>query len=226
MGPKYLGMSMIQILRTFTTPIRIITAQVVLLIFLSIFNFANAEPLTSNLSNEIDAGRVSIDAIEGTGGSTGTVLNGLLKNNTNKEINLDVFMRNALYLINRGNGQNMFVLGVLGKAGQYMKSGKKSFIRLPAKKRTSVVFLSYCADFSKENPASGETFELGSSLPEDMKPLLRRIVAYQEKYPNMDITRAAQLAIWLAQGESASEIKNRFDYTQNDLNMAYQLIGK
>jgi hypothetical protein len=202
-----------------------LTIQVLLLIAFGMLHCAYADKVTNNLATEIQAGRITIDQIEGTGGSTGTVLNGYLINNTKKEINLDVFLRDALYLLNSGRGQNMFVLGVLGKSGRYVRSGKKSFITLPSKKRTPVIFLSYCVDFEKENPSPSESFELGT-LPENMKSLLRRIVAYHEQYPNKDITRAAQLAIWLAQGESASEIKSKFGYTQSDLNLAYRLMDK
>ena len=212
-------------LKKFFVLVTSLAVQAALFSMLNLLNYAYAEILTNNLTTEIQSGRVSIERIEGNGGSTGTVLNGQLVNKTVKEINLDVYLSDALYLVNSGSGQNMFVLGVLGKSGRYSKSGNKSFITLPSKKRTPVVFLSYCADFAKENPTPDESFEVGP-LPENIRSLLRRISAYHEQYPDKDVTRAAQLAIWFAQGETASEIKKKFNFTQNDLNMAYYFNQK
>jgi hypothetical protein len=46
-------------------------------------------------------------------------------------------------------------------------------------------FLSYCADFGKDNPTPRESFEVGS-LPDNLKSLLRNISAYHKKYPDRD----------------------------------------
>lgn len=185
---------------------------------------ASADVSTKNLASEIGSGNVSIANVEGTGGSTGTVLDGYLINNTMKEMNLDVFLRDAIHLINQGRGQNMYVLGVLERSGRFIRSGKKSFIKLGPKKRIAVKFLSYCADFDKDNPSSGESFVVGTP-PKDMGPLLARISAYHDKYPGRDITKAAQVAIWIARGVSPSAIRDKFEYSQADLELAYRFIG-
>ncbi|MBI5583102.1 MAG: hypothetical protein HY892_04705 [Deltaproteobacteria bacterium] len=186
---------------------------------------ADADVLTKNLVNEIQSGNISVDSIEGTGGSSGTVVDGYLVNNTNKEINLDVFLKDAIQLLNQGRGQNMYVLGVLGRSGKFYRSGKKSFIKLPPKKKIAVNFLSYCADFDKDNPSPGESFVI-SLPPQDMTAVLGRISSYHDKYPNKDVTKAAQVAIWIAQGKSPPEIRSKFEFSQVDLDLANYFVGK
>jgi hypothetical protein len=88
-----------------------------------------------------------------------------------------------------------------------------------------VKFLSYCADFEKENPARSELFTV-NAVGEDIKPVLARITAYQRKYPDRDITRAAQVAIWTAQGEDADAILEKFRYSLQDLKLAQEFVGK
>jgi hypothetical protein len=105
-----------------------------------------------------------------------------------------------------------------------MRSGNKSFIKLGPKKKVAVKFLSYCADFDKDNPNTGEKFVVGTT-PRDMESLLARISSYHNKYLGRDITKAAQVAIWIAQGESPSAIREKFEYSQTDLELAYQFIG-
>jgi len=187
-------------------------------------NFAIADVSTKSLVNEIASGNVSVSGVEGTGGSSGTVLDGYLINNTNKEMNLDVFLKDAIHFINKGRGQNMYALGVLERSGRFIRSGKKSFIKLGPKKGVAVKFLSYCADFGKDNPSPGEMFSLGTPPP-NIGPVLSRISAYHNKYPSQDITKAAQVAIWVAQGESPSAILSKFEYSQTDLELAYRFSG-
>jgi len=55
--------------------------------------------------------------------------------------------------------------------------------------------------------------------------VLSRISDYHQKYPNRDITAAAQVAIWIAQGESPATISSKLEYSQSDLELAYQLAG-
>jgi len=206
-----------------STYYRYLAAMFTLFTLLSV-NCANADVLTKNLVREIQSGNVSVNGIEGTGGSSGTVLDGFLINNTNKDINLDVFLKDAIHLVNQGLGQNMYVLGVLGRSGGFLRSGKKSFIKLPPKKKIAVKFLSYCVDFNKENPIPGESFVV-SVPPQDMTALLARISSHHDKYPNRDITKAAQVAIWIAHGESPLKIRPKFNFSQEDLELAYRFIG-
>jgi hypothetical protein len=199
--------------------------KVIFILLASLFaNAANADVLTKNLASEIRTGNVSITGVEGTGGSSGTVLDGYLINNTKKEMNLEVFLKESIHLINQGRGQNMYVLGVLDRSGRFIRSGSKSFIKLAPKKKVAVKFYSYCADFDKDNPSPGEEFLVGVP-PQNMAPLLARISSYQNKHPVRDITKAAQVAIWIAQGESPSAILDKFEYSQTDLELAYRFIG-
>jgi hypothetical protein len=185
---------------------------------------AQQEITLKNLSAEIDSGRVALGKIKGTGGSSGPAIDAELTNTTNKEIQLDITLDEPLYLTNQGVGQNMFVLGVVTQAGGYMIAGSKAFIRLPAKKKVRVMLLSYCADFEKENPAADESFAVGQ-VEDAIKPVLGRIAAYQRKHPERDITRAAQVAIWMARGEDPDAILKKFRYSRQDLKLAKDFVG-
>lgn len=198
--------------------------EVIIILFLCLStNSVRADVSTKSLANEIEFANVSISSVESTGGSSGTVLDGYLINNTNKEMNLDVFLKDAIHFMNKGRGQNMFALGVMERSGRFFRSGKKSFIKLGPKKKVAVKFLSYCADFEKDNPSPGEDFSTGA-LPPNIKPVLERISAYHNRYPDRDITKAAQVAIWIAQGELPSAIRSKFESSQTDLELAYRFI--
>lgn len=200
--------------------------KVLLILFACLFvSNASADVSTKSLANEIDSGNVSISGIEGTGGVSGTVLDGYLINNTTREMNLDVFLKNAIHFINQGRGQNMYALGVIERSGRFIRSGRMSFIKLTPKKKIAVKFLSYCADFDKDNPIPGEKFLVGPS-PKNTEAVLAKISSYHNKYHDRDITKAAQVAIWIAQGESPSVIRTKFHYSQTDLDLAYRFIGK
>lgn len=185
---------------------------------------AQQEIKVRNLSAELDSGRVALGKIKGTGGSSGPAIDAELTNTTNKEIQIDITLDEPLYLTNQGVGQNMFVLGVVTQAGGYMISGSKAFIRVPAKKKVHVKLLSYCADFEKENPAKNESFAIGE-VEAGIRPVLERIAAYQRKHPGQDITRAAQVAIWMARGEDPDTIEQKFPFSRQDLKLANELRG-
>ena len=53
--------------------VRLVEVMFVLLACLFV-NTANADVSTKNLASEIEAGNVSVSGVEGTGGSSGTVL--------------------------------------------------------------------------------------------------------------------------------------------------------
>ena len=187
-------------------------------------NFVSADVLTKSITNEIESGNISLGGVEGTGASSGFVLDGYIINNTNKELNLDIYLSNAILFVNNGRGQNMYVLGVVERSGRFFRSGKKSFIKLLPKKKVAVKFLSYCANFEKDNPIPGEEFRIDVPTP-NIRPVLSRISDYHQKYPNRDITAAAQVAIWITQGESPAAIRSKLEYSQSDLELAYRLAG-
>jgi hypothetical protein len=185
---------------------------------------AQREIKLRNLSAELDSGRVTLGKLTGTGGSSGPAIDAELTNTTAQEMQIDITLDAPMYLTNRGAGQNMFVLGLVEKSGGYMVSGAKAFIRLPAKKKVHVKLISYCADFEKDNPSRGEGFDM-SAVEENIKPLLMRIAAYQRTHPGQDITRAAQVAIWMARGEDPDHILQKFAYSRQDLTLAKDLLG-
>ena len=80
-------------------------------------------------------GSIVLTNAKGTGASTGASIDGIIANNTNSTIYVDIFLRKAIYLTNSGKGQNMLVSQVIGRDGGYLSDGKNSFIELKPKSR-------------------------------------------------------------------------------------------
>ncbi len=66
---------------------------------------------------------------------------------------------------------------------------------------------------------SSETFALGTPSPH-MEQVMANITAYARRYPNADITIAAQVAVWLVQGISSGKIKEKFPFSARDEQLA------
>ncbi len=107
--------------------------------------------------------------------------------------------------------------------GAYRSNGKQSFITLKPRKRSRVVFVAYCVDFEKDNPSAEEAFNLGAPPP-ILEVVMKNIINYAKSNPNIDITVAAQVAVWLAQGKSPKQIAERFRYTARDEQLARSFL--
>ena len=107
--------------------------------------------------------------------------------------------------------------------GGYRTDGKRSFITLKPRERSPVIFEAYCWDFDKENPSAEESFSV-SPAPPGLKTVMRNITNFARKNPGTDITAAAQVALWLAQGETPGEIAGRFPFTPSDERLARSFL--
>lgn len=187
------------------------------------FGTTHAQVLVRDLSGVIDNGTVGLLEATGTGASSGTSVEGYLENRTEREVHINVYLSKALFLVNRGKGQNMIASQVYHGDGAYRSDGKQSFITLKPRKRSRVAFVAYCVDFEKDNPSTDEVFNLGAPPP-SLKVVMSNITNYARINPQIDITIAAQVAVWLAQGQSPKQIAERLKFAAQDEQLARSFL--
>ena len=177
---------------------------------------AAGQPTIEQLNDTIDKGDITVEAITGTGGSSGVVIDGYLVNQSSIEQNIDVYLDIPIYFVNRGEGQNMVATQVYKRDGSYYRIGNRSYIQVARNSRTPISFFAYCADFDKDNPTREDIFKAGD-MPPEIAGQVRRIAQIDHENPNLNLTIAAQLALWVSQGTSLDEIRQKFDFSENDL---------
>jgi ureidoglycolate hydrolase len=184
---------------------------------------AQAQIAVKDLGSVIEEGKVRFIEIRGTDASSGASVEAALENLTDTVLNINVYMAKPMFFINRGKGQNMAALQVYLSDGSYKTYGTQSFISLRPRQRENVIFIAYCANFEKDNPSTSETFTIGE-LPQSLKKVLTNITQYAKKYPDEDITTAAQIAVWYAMGWSSKDISEKFAFTEEDDKLAKNFL--
>jgi hypothetical protein len=177
------------------------------------------------LQDALNAGQVKLVSARGNGGSTGSAIDAELHNETRTELRINIHLSKPVYLVNGGAGQNMVAVEVYLSNGNYYSIGDDYFIELAPSAFTQVKFIAYCVDFEKENPSSGDSFEI-KALPNKLKKIVQKISEYGIANPDTDYIIAAQLAIWMTQGVPVKSIKDKFTFTDEDEKLAHQLFGK
>lgn len=183
----------------------------------------SAEEISTDLSDLITSGAVLLVKARGNGAASGNSIDAILRNNTSRRIDVDIYMRKPLFLRNNGVGQNMIALKFYGADGSYMQKDGRSVVTLLPNTDFNSSMVAYCADFEKENPTSNESFSIDEP-PTKLVPVISRIIEYIKANPDANVTVAAQLAIWLAQGEGLSEIARKYEFTNDDKTLAYSFI--
>ncbi|MDR1287549.1 MAG: hypothetical protein LBK08_08080 [Treponema sp.] len=181
--------------------------------------FAQVQDLQDALNNR----QVSLSA-NGSGGSSGASVTGFLQNATSGTLRINTVIRNGLYLRNEGAGQNMAATGVYLESGEYYFDGENAFIELAGKARTPVIFIAFCADFEKENPSPDESFSL-AAMPGAIRAIVSKISRYMADHPDDDAVIAAQIALWISQGETAASIGGKFAFQPEDEALAGVIAG-
>lgn len=97
------------------------------------------------------------------------------------------------------------------------------FIVEPGGASLNVVFVAYCVDFEKENPAWGERFGV-TVVPESFRDIARAISAYSAIRPQQDLTAPSQVALWLHRGVGQAVIMERFPFTGEDYRHAQAML--
>jgi hypothetical protein len=178
----------------------------------------------TDLLESIQTASLDLVSVNGTGGSSGAVLNGVIRNTTRSEIEIDTLLSNPVYFDNGSSGQNMVATQVYLSDMSYYTEGSRSFIKIASGQSVSVVFVAYCADFDLDNPEYSHSL-LIADIPADLEAVARKISDYEANAAGFDVTVAAQLALWIARGDSPQSIREKFDFTDQDLALAYEILN-
>ena len=179
--------------------------------------------VVNDLHDEIDADNIVLVSARGNGSSSGTAVEGYLTNQTEAVRRVNIYLTRPIYLVNSGQGQNMVASEVYYGDGEYLSDGRRPFIELEPGAQTAVRFVAYCVDFDKDNPTQVESFSIGN-MPTNLNSVMASINAFAFANPSMNITATAQIAIWLAQGESLEEIQSRFEFTEAEEGLARYFV--
>jgi hypothetical protein len=171
-----------------------------------------------NLDDALNRKQVSV-SIAGNGSSSGASLEGTIQNLTGSTLQINTVIRGGVYFINSGVGQNMAAVAVYLGGGEYYSDGTNTFIQVAARATTPVILIAFCADFDKDNPNSGESFST-AAMPTEISSVIAKISRYMADHPDDDTMAAAQIALWMAEGETAASIRNKFDFTAHDEELA------
>jgi hypothetical protein len=172
------------------------------------------QSLPIDLGIALSAGNVTL-SVSGNGSCAGISVEGKLTNNTSVEISLNVNIKDCLYLANSGSGQNMLATQVYLEGGRYYEKGLTRFITIPAKASVGIEFQAYCADFDKDNPKETESFRF-SVKPSAKLSIASKISRYTEVNFDVNLTKAAQIAMWRDEGKSRNDIaKLHFIFQHN-----------
>lgn len=179
--------------------------------------------LVNELHDEIDAGNIVLVSAEGNTVSSGITVEGYLTNQTAAVLRVNIYLTRPIYLVNNRQGQNMVASEVYYGDGDYLSDGRRPFIELQPGVQTAVRFVAYDVDFDNDNSSQAESFSIGN-MPANLNGVMASINAFAFANPSMDITATAQIAIWLAQGESLEAIRSRIDFTQAEEGLARYFI--
>jgi len=180
---------------------------------------AEGQVTPSDLQTEIEAGRIKFISANGNGYSSGNAVDGYIENATSASKRVRVNLLRPLFLKNGGSGQNMVAVQMYNADMSYYGDGQNSYIELGPKQRAKISYVAYCVDFDKDNPDYLERFTIGD-IPPDLEAVVARICQYSARNPNTDILSAAQAAIWLAQGKSIAEIREKYDVSPYEESIA------
>ncbi|MDR1308135.1 MAG: hypothetical protein LBK74_11245 [Treponema sp.] len=181
--------------------------------------FAQTPP--ADLEDTLNEGTVRLQA-GGIGSSSGASVTGYLTNTTSSAVAVSIYISNGIYLRNSKAGQNMAAVQVYLADGRYYSRGTDRFITLEPKVRTEVIFIAFCADFEKENPTDRERFTF-TAMPSSIQLTVNKISRYLRDTEG-DLVNAAQIALWLAQGESISSISKKFRFAPEDETAAREIL--
>ena len=178
-----------------------------------------AAQMVGDLHDEIDAGNIQLVTANGNGSLSGAAVVGALSNRTEGPLRVNVYLARPIFLLNDGQGQNMVASEVYFGDGDYMSDGRRPFIELAPGEETQIRFIAYCTSFDSENPSPDESFSI-SDMPASLESVMSSINAFAFANPSMELTNTAQMAIWLAQGESPEDITSRIEVSEAEEGLA------
>lgn len=199
--------------------------------FLAVFavfsNSALAQPSISDLQSEMQSGRIAVEGMRGNGSSSGMAIDGRIRNTTQRPVRINTSLRRPMYLGNRTSRsrQNMIAFSLYERGGSYYTYGNNPFIEVPPNQSLDVQLIAYCADFEKDNPGETDQFAI-SEVPPELSRITQKIADYKRRNPDDEVTIAAQVALWLAQGYSPEEIRTTFQFSSQDEMKARMIINQ
>lgn len=182
----------------------------------------NPQPV-ADLSDLVSSGTISLVRANGNGSASGNAIDALFRNNTDSPIDVDVYLRQPVLFRNSGVGQNMIASMIVGADGSYVRKSDRHVVTLLPREEFNASVVAYCADFEKDNPLASESFSV-EQAPLHLAPVIARINAHARSNPNANPTVAAQLAIWMAQGEQPDVIAEKYPFTFEDEQLARQFL--
>jgi hypothetical protein len=194
------------------------------LLILAMSQGASAQAV-NELHDEIDAGNIVLVSARGNGNASGAAVEGILTNQTENLLRVNIYLTRPLFFVNDGpvvndrGGQNMIASEVYYDDGDYLSDGRRPYIELEPGLETEVRLIAYSVDLDKDSPTALTRFSIGN-MPENLTSVMASINALAYGNPSMEITAMAQAAIWLAQGESLDEIKTIIKITEADEGLA------
>ena len=190
---------------------------------------ASPAPSTAiiSLHAALATGDLALTDVRGNGGSSGAVLDGALRNTTQRNARVSVRLGRPLYLANRtATAQNMIATAIYERGGQYwVDDADEPFIEVPAAATTPITLNGYCLDFDLDNPSTSDRLT-PAPVPEYVSDIAVKLLAYEREMLNEDqsVVRA-QIALWIAQGHTPAEIRERFPFTDVDLHEARRVLA-
>lgn len=188
---------------------------------------ALAQTSISDLQAELQSGRISVEAMRGNGSSSGMSIEGRIRNTSQRPVRISTNLRRPMYLGNRTSRsrQNMVAFSVYERGGTYYTDGRNSYIEVPPNQILDVQLLAYCADYEKDNPSITDQFAI-TDMPPEISEIVRKIANYKSRNPDEDLTRVAQVALWLAQDLSPAEIRRTFEFSAQDEMKAREIMNQ
>lgn len=199
--------------------------SIIVIIFLAVIpKEVLGQSSTEELALLVASGTLQLTIVSGNGSSSGASLDGVIQNTSSKTVRVDVNLMPPMYFQNDGGtGQNMVATQVYLENGGYLSDGEDSYIEIGPNGSERLMLIAYCADFEKANPSASDTFSV-AHIPQEIVDIAWSIANYEAENPNADVLVAAQVAIWLSQGESADDIQKKFAFTTADERLARQLL--
>jgi hypothetical protein len=186
----------------------------------ALFGQASTEELSLLLAD----GTIQLISINGNGSSSGASLEGVIRNSSSRTVQANVNLMPPLYFQNKGgSGQNMVATQVYLEDGGYFSNAGETYIEIGPNSSVSLLIIAYCADFEKDNPSSTDSFSV-TAIPQSLVDVSWKVSNYEATNPDADIMVAAQVAIWLSQGETAEDIQSKFSYSASDERLARELL--
>lgn len=167
------------------------------LVFVSIRS-VQAQIVVRDIGSLLEEGKIRFIEVRGRGSVGGLSLDAAIENLTDQKLFISIFFEKPIYFTSRQtDGQDMIAMLVAYHDGTYIQKDIQKYIELPPLQYEKVRFFAFGTSFAIPNESN--TFSVGE-LPSEHELLLETIAQYIKKDPHEVNGRAAQIALWKAEG--------------------------